>query len=256
MFPTSLLALLVGQIPGCRQILRSFNSSSLPPPGVVRVSLADMDRETRENYSVVIQAKDMGGQLGGLAGTTTVNITLSDINDNPPMFDQSKCRDSPMMLHLLIHRPYPFFLSPLPLPLTPPPLQLREHTTNMASTPCAHTGLCVGGICGTHTVRPSALHPLYTSGPAVLGHSPPGLLLLLLLTHQSPHAVSLIIPISAPLITTFQRSGVVELSAVISSLSTGGFAPRQRKTTRRHRPPPSQVPHQLEPSLQWNFDRS
>ncbi|XP_036934914.1 cadherin-20-like isoform X2 [Acanthopagrus latus] len=58
------------------------------PHGVVRVSLADMDRETRENYSVVIQAKDMGGQLGGLAGTTTINITLSDINDNPPMFDQ------------------------------------------------------------------------------------------------------------------------------------------------------------------------
>lgn len=57
---------------------------------MVRVSLADMDRETRENYSVVIQAKDMGGQLGGLAGTTTLNITLSDINDNPPMFDQSK----------------------------------------------------------------------------------------------------------------------------------------------------------------------
>ncbi|KAM9839869.1 cadherin-20-like [Aulostomus maculatus] len=56
--------------------------------GVVRVSLADMDRETRENYSVVIQAKDMGGQLGGLAGTTTVNITLSDVNDNPPVFDQ------------------------------------------------------------------------------------------------------------------------------------------------------------------------
>ncbi|XP_060921065.1 cadherin-20-like [Labrus mixtus] len=56
--------------------------------GVVRVSLADMDRETRENYTVVIQAKDMGGQLGGLAGTTTVNITLGDINDNPPMFDQ------------------------------------------------------------------------------------------------------------------------------------------------------------------------
>uniref|UniRef100_A0A8C6SRM9 Cadherin-20 n=1 Tax=Neogobius melanostomus TaxID=47308 RepID=A0A8C6SRM9_9GOBI len=56
--------------------------------GVVRVSLADMDREIRENYTVVIQAKDMGGQLGGLAGTTTVNITLSDINDNPPTFDQ------------------------------------------------------------------------------------------------------------------------------------------------------------------------
>lgn len=57
---------------------------------MVRVSLADMDRETRENYTVVIQAKDMGGQLGGLAGTTTVNVTLGDVNDNPPMFDQSK----------------------------------------------------------------------------------------------------------------------------------------------------------------------
>ncbi|XP_056289537.1 cadherin-20-like [Pseudoliparis swirei] len=56
--------------------------------GVVRVSLADMDRETRENYTVAVQAKDMGGQLGGLAGTTTVNITLEDVNDNPPTFDQ------------------------------------------------------------------------------------------------------------------------------------------------------------------------
>lgn len=58
--------------------------------GVVRVSLADMDRETRENYTVLIQAKDMGGQMGGLAGTTTVSIMLSDVNDNPPMFEQSK----------------------------------------------------------------------------------------------------------------------------------------------------------------------
>ncbi|XP_041717256.1 cadherin-20-like [Coregonus clupeaformis] len=59
-----------------------------PKTGVVRVSLAGMDREVRENYSVIIQAKDMGGQLGGLTGTTAVNITLSDVNDNPPMFDQ------------------------------------------------------------------------------------------------------------------------------------------------------------------------
>ncbi|XP_061778426.1 cadherin-20-like isoform X2 [Nerophis ophidion] len=56
--------------------------------GVVRVSLADMDREMRENYTVVIQAKDMGGQLGGLAGTTTLSISLSDVNDNPPVFEQ------------------------------------------------------------------------------------------------------------------------------------------------------------------------
>lgn len=49
-----------------------------------------MDREAKEYYEVIIQAKDMGGQLGGLAGTTTVNITLSDVNDNPPRFPQSK----------------------------------------------------------------------------------------------------------------------------------------------------------------------
>lgn len=50
----------------------------------------NMDREAKENYEVIVQAKDMGGQLGGLAGTTTVNITLSDVNDNPPRFPQSE----------------------------------------------------------------------------------------------------------------------------------------------------------------------
>lgn len=53
----------------------------------------NMDREAKEYYEVIIQAKDMGGQLGGLAGTTTVNITLSDVNDNPPRFPQSKYQD-------------------------------------------------------------------------------------------------------------------------------------------------------------------
>lgn len=49
-----------------------------------------MDREVKEQYQVLIQAKDMGGQLGGLAGTTVVNITLSDVNDNSPRFSKSK----------------------------------------------------------------------------------------------------------------------------------------------------------------------
>ncbi|XP_040209514.1 cadherin-20 [Rana temporaria] len=56
--------------------------------GIIRTALTNMDREAREYYEVIIQAKDMGGQLGGLAGTTTVNITLSDVNDNPPRFPQ------------------------------------------------------------------------------------------------------------------------------------------------------------------------
>ncbi|KAG8542032.1 hypothetical protein GDO81_027647, partial [Engystomops pustulosus] len=57
--------------------------------GIIKTALPDMSRENREHYQVVIQAKDMGGQMGGLSGTTTVNITLTDVNDNPPRFPQS-----------------------------------------------------------------------------------------------------------------------------------------------------------------------
>ncbi|XP_069766540.1 cadherin-12-like isoform X1 [Narcine bancroftii] len=57
-----------------------------PKTGIIRTALANMDREVKEEYQVVIQAKDMGGQMGGLAGTTTINITLTDVNDNPPRF--------------------------------------------------------------------------------------------------------------------------------------------------------------------------
>ncbi|XP_030204489.1 cadherin-6 [Gadus morhua] len=57
--------------------------------GLVKTALPGMDRELKENYQVVIQAKDMGGQMGGLSGTTTVSITLSDVNDNPPRFTKS-----------------------------------------------------------------------------------------------------------------------------------------------------------------------
>ncbi|KAL2097587.1 hypothetical protein ACEWY4_006794 [Coilia grayii] len=56
--------------------------------GIIRTVLgpSDMDRETREHYQVVIEAKDMGGARGGLTGSTIVNITLTDVNDNPPQF--------------------------------------------------------------------------------------------------------------------------------------------------------------------------
>lgn len=49
-----------------------------------------MDRETQDQYLVLLQAKDMGGHLGGLSGTTTVTVKLSDVNDNPPRFTQSE----------------------------------------------------------------------------------------------------------------------------------------------------------------------
>ncbi|XP_068996060.1 cadherin-12-like [Embiotoca jacksoni] len=60
-----------------------------PKTGIIRTALANMDREVKEEYQVLLQAKDMGGQLGGLASTTTINITLSDVNDNPPRFAKS-----------------------------------------------------------------------------------------------------------------------------------------------------------------------
>ncbi|KAM9164656.1 cadherin-19 isoform 1-T5 [Pangshura tecta] len=58
-----------------------------PKTGVIRIS-SQMDRETKEQYFVIIQAKDMVGQMGGFSGTTTVTINLSDINDNKPIFQQ------------------------------------------------------------------------------------------------------------------------------------------------------------------------
>ncbi|KAI4874671.1 hypothetical protein NFI96_034601 [Prochilodus magdalenae] len=59
-----------------------------PKTGIVRTALPNMDREARDQYLLVIQAKDMGGQMGGLSGTTTVTVTLTDVNDNPPRFSR------------------------------------------------------------------------------------------------------------------------------------------------------------------------
>ncbi|GLD69642.1 cadherin-11, partial [Lates japonicus] len=41
-----------------------------PQTGIIRTALPNMDREARQEYDVVIQAKDMGGHMGGLSGTT------------------------------------------------------------------------------------------------------------------------------------------------------------------------------------------
>ncbi|XP_078543634.1 cadherin-7 [Lissotriton helveticus] len=57
-----------------------------PKTGIIRTALANMDREARDQYVIVIHAKDMVGQMGGLSGTTSVTVTLTDVNDNPPRF--------------------------------------------------------------------------------------------------------------------------------------------------------------------------
>uniref|UniRef100_A0A8C2KQG4 Cadherin 7b n=1 Tax=Cyprinus carpio TaxID=7962 RepID=A0A8C2KQG4_CYPCA len=59
-----------------------------PKTGIIRTALPNMDRETRNQYVLIIQAKDMVGQMGGLSGTTSVTVTLTDVNDNPPRFSR------------------------------------------------------------------------------------------------------------------------------------------------------------------------
>ncbi|XP_053309593.1 cadherin-22 isoform X2 [Spea bombifrons] len=56
--------------------------------GVIRTAVSDLDRESEDRYDLVIQATDMAGQLGGLSGSTTVTIVITDVNDNPPRFPQ------------------------------------------------------------------------------------------------------------------------------------------------------------------------
>eukprot|EP00079_Xenopus_tropicalis_P036604 XP_017950375.1 PREDICTED: cadherin-19 [Xenopus tropicalis] len=59
----------------------------MSPEGIIRV-VSQMDREAKDLYFVVIQAKDMAGSVGGLSTTTTVTVSLSDVNDNAPKFQQ------------------------------------------------------------------------------------------------------------------------------------------------------------------------
>uniref|UniRef100_A0A670IL63 Cadherin 7 n=2 Tax=Podarcis muralis TaxID=64176 RepID=A0A670IL63_PODMU len=58
----------------------------MSPVGIIKTALPNMDREAKDQYLLVIQAKDMVGQNGGLSGTTSVTVTLTDVNDNPPRF--------------------------------------------------------------------------------------------------------------------------------------------------------------------------
>ena len=63
----------------------------LSSSGVIRTAVADLDRETQDRYELVVKATDMAGQMGGLSGSTTVTIVITDVNDNAPSFPQSGC---------------------------------------------------------------------------------------------------------------------------------------------------------------------
>lgn len=55
---------------------------------VVKLKITgNLDRETRESYSIIIVAEDGGSPK--LTGTMLVNINIEDTNDNAPVFDQT-----------------------------------------------------------------------------------------------------------------------------------------------------------------------
>ncbi|MCJ8745656.1 hypothetical protein PDJAM_G00132670 [Pangasius djambal] len=60
-----------------------------PKTGIIVTSWPSIDREASEKYLVVIQVKDMLGSTGGYSATTTVTITLTDVNDNGPTFQHN-----------------------------------------------------------------------------------------------------------------------------------------------------------------------
>ncbi|KAK2117680.1 Cadherin-6 [Saguinus oedipus] len=107
--------------------------------GIIKTALLNMDRENREQYQVVIQAKDMGGQMGGLSGTTTVNITLTDVNDNPPRFPQSPAPRMSKRIATWIQPPtcYNFF---------PPPAIISNGTYQFKTPESSPPGTPIGRI--------------------------------------------------------------------------------------------------------------
>ncbi|XP_034562463.1 cadherin-7 [Notolabrus celidotus] len=57
-----------------------------PKTGTIFIDLPNMDREAREVYQVVVQVKDMLGLSGGYSSSTTLTVSLTDVNDNGPTF--------------------------------------------------------------------------------------------------------------------------------------------------------------------------
>ncbi|NXY40802.1 DSG2 protein, partial [Ceuthmochares aereus] len=55
--------------------------------GEVRVAKINLDRETQSSYSLVVEAKDRDGEVGGNAATCALEIKILDVNDNLPVVE-------------------------------------------------------------------------------------------------------------------------------------------------------------------------
>ncbi|NWZ57495.1 DSG2 protein, partial [Haliaeetus albicilla] len=62
--------------------------------GEVRVAKINLDRETQSSYSLVVEAKDRGGEIGGNAATCSLEIKILDVNDNLPVVESHRFEGS------------------------------------------------------------------------------------------------------------------------------------------------------------------
>ncbi|OXB84046.1 UNVERIFIED_CONTAM: hypothetical protein H355_015557 [Colinus virginianus] len=67
------------------QIIKGNEYFIVDDSGVISTARADLDREKQSTYEIIVKAKDALG-LTGESSTATVIITLTDINDNFPVF--------------------------------------------------------------------------------------------------------------------------------------------------------------------------
>ncbi|NXF70233.1 CADH5 protein, partial [Ciccaba nigrolineata] len=67
------------------QVIKGDEYFTVDDSGVISTTRADLDRENQSTYEIIVKAKDAPGSSGD-SSTATVIITLTDINDNFPVF--------------------------------------------------------------------------------------------------------------------------------------------------------------------------
>ncbi|XP_012516072.1 PREDICTED: cadherin-5 [Propithecus coquereli] len=71
------------------QILKGEEHFAVDNSGLIFTTTKNLDREVQAKYEIVVEARDAQG-LRGDSGTATVLVTLQDVNDNFPIFTETK----------------------------------------------------------------------------------------------------------------------------------------------------------------------
>nr|KAF6409307.1 cadherin 5 [Rousettus aegyptiacus] len=71
------------------QLLKGDEHFAIDNSGLIFTTTKNLDREAQARYEIVVEARDAQG-LRGESSTATVLVTLLDINDNFPIFTQTK----------------------------------------------------------------------------------------------------------------------------------------------------------------------